>query len=160
MCAKDNLLIRTDEGKSLGKRKTAAELLALVTVGALLAVLVLGFFGMLLCWQLAGIRSALGFLCGAGIVGAAVVLSWLCDLLIQKYLQRFQQFALPGAYLLKIVLLLIVLPLIKTSGFASLEFLLLGFVAAVITVLCITSLIIMKSAGPDFECEQKSEKTT
>lgn len=123
----------------------------MVVLYDLLTVILICVIGAAICWQWEDLRAVAGFAIGGGIVGGASLLSWVCDALIQRYLHKFQKYVLPGTYLLKILLLLAVLPMIKSWGYPSLNFLLIGFVIAILGTLIVTSVVILKAEGPDFD---------
>ncbi|XCB30684.1 hypothetical protein RQN30_04700 [Arcanobacterium hippocoleae] len=139
------------ECKKPGYRRSADELLAAVALLNLLIVILFGAAAVLILWMNGMPRSAAGFGLGVGIVGIASSIAWLFDLLINRFLQGLQKYALPCAYFLKITMLLVCMPLISSWGYPSLKALLIGFVAAVILTLLGTSAVIMRADGPDFE---------
>ena len=86
-----------------------------------------------------------GLLIGVGIAGAAMGLTVLVMILTERVGRVSDMAALLGSYLIKMVLLFIVLTALKGSSFINEMALLLGFAAAVLVSLTVSTVTIART---------------
>ncbi|MDR6939977.1 hypothetical protein [Arcanobacterium hippocoleae] len=137
--------------KTAGKRKTADELLAAVAFWNVLWVLGTAAVTAIILFSINLLQAAFSFLIGGLIVALLSTISWFSEIWITRYLANLQKFVFPLAYLLKISLLFCALPIIRAIDLLELNFVIAGIFLGMILTLVVTSVIILRAEGPDFD---------
>lgn len=140
----------------LGQRKNADEIISSVMKWNVTILLTIGILVGLFSYAYSGGSSGVSAALGIFVVALSNLISWGFYLCSGKKQPKYQGLVTSLLFIVKLVLLAIVISYARLWGIVDLRAMLVGFAGALILSLLISSILVMKQPGPDFEFNSDS----
>ncbi|WP_235001829.1 hypothetical protein [Arcanobacterium ihumii] len=134
-----------------GQRKNADQIISSVMKWDVAILLTIGIAVGLFSYIYSGGSSGLSATLGIFVVALSNLISWGFYLRAGKKQPKYQGFVTASLFVVKLVLLAIVISYARLWAIVDLRAMLVGFAGALILSLLISSVLVMKQPGPDFE---------